>query len=81
MAFEGSKEKIGILAELWVFMRVRKKCGWGPSSSCWRCLACSWSSHRAPRWPRSSTRCSKPRPDGALFRAAAPSGRNERGRP
>ena len=25
MAFEGSKEKLGILPELWIFMRVRKK--------------------------------------------------------
>ena len=25
MAFEGSREKIGIFAELWAFMRVRKK--------------------------------------------------------
>ena len=25
MAFEGSKEKVGIFAELWAFMRVRKK--------------------------------------------------------
>ena len=25
MAFEGSREKIGILGELWAFMRVRKK--------------------------------------------------------
>jgi membrane glycosyltransferase len=25
MAFEGSREKIGILGELWAFMKVRKK--------------------------------------------------------
>ncbi len=25
MAFEGSKEKVGIIAELWAFMKVRKK--------------------------------------------------------
>jgi hypothetical protein len=25
MAFEGSREKIGILGEFWAFMRVRKK--------------------------------------------------------
>ena len=30
MAFEGSKEKFGILAELWAFMRVRKKWWLGP---------------------------------------------------
>ncbi len=30
MAFEGSREKIGILAELWAFMRVRKKWWLGP---------------------------------------------------
>jgi hypothetical protein len=30
MAFEGAKEKVGILAELWAFMRVRKKWWLGP---------------------------------------------------
>ena len=30
MAFEGSKEKFGIITELWVFMRVRKKWWLGP---------------------------------------------------
>jgi hypothetical protein len=30
MAFEGSKEKFGILNELWAFMRVRKKWWLGP---------------------------------------------------
>ena len=30
MAFEGSKEKFGILSELWAFMRVRKKWWLGP---------------------------------------------------
>jgi hypothetical protein len=30
MAFEGSREKIGILGELWAFMRVRKKWWLGP---------------------------------------------------
>ncbi len=30
MAFEGSREKVGILAELWAFMRVRKKWWLGP---------------------------------------------------
>ena len=30
MAFEGTKEKVGILAELWAFMRVRKKWWLGP---------------------------------------------------
>ena len=25
MAFEGAREKVGILPELWAFMRVRKK--------------------------------------------------------
>ncbi len=30
MAFEGSKEKIGIVAELWAFMKVRKKWWLGP---------------------------------------------------
>ena len=30
MAFEGSKEKFGIFAELWAFMRVRKKWWLGP---------------------------------------------------
>jgi hypothetical protein len=25
MAFEGSREKVGLLAEIWAFMRVRKK--------------------------------------------------------
>ena len=30
MAFEGSKEKLGILAELWAFMKVRKKWWLGP---------------------------------------------------
>mgnify|MGYP006391085647 FL=1 len=30
MAFEGSREKLGIFAELWVFMKVRKKWWLGP---------------------------------------------------
>lgn len=30
MAFEGSREKVGILSELWAFMRVRKKWWLGP---------------------------------------------------
>ena len=30
MAFEGSREKVGILAELWAFMRVRKAWWLGP---------------------------------------------------
>jgi hypothetical protein len=30
MAFEGSKEKVGILPELWAFMKVRKKWWLGP---------------------------------------------------
>ena len=30
MAFEGSREKVGILGELWAFMRVRKKWWLGP---------------------------------------------------
>ena len=30
MAFEGSREKIGILPELWAFMKVRKKWWLGP---------------------------------------------------
>jgi len=30
MAFEGSKEKLGIFAELWTFMKVRKKWWLGP---------------------------------------------------
>ena len=30
MAFEGSKEKFGIFAELWMFMKVRKKWWLGP---------------------------------------------------
>ena len=30
MAFEGSKEKLGIFAELWLFMKVRKKWWLGP---------------------------------------------------
>lgn len=25
MAFEGSREKLGIIGELWAFMRIRKK--------------------------------------------------------
>ena len=30
MAFEGAREKVGILPELWAFMRVRKKWWLGP---------------------------------------------------
>ena len=30
MAFEGSRERIGILPELWAFMKVRKKWWLGP---------------------------------------------------
>jgi hypothetical protein len=30
MAFEGTKERFGILAELWAFLRVRKKWWLGP---------------------------------------------------
>ena len=30
MAFEGSREKVGILSELWAFRRVRKKWWLGP---------------------------------------------------
>jgi hypothetical protein len=30
MAFEESREKFGIIAELWAFMRVRKKWWLGP---------------------------------------------------
>ena len=30
MAFEGSREKIGLLPELWAFMKVRKKWWLGP---------------------------------------------------
>jgi Family of unknown function (DUF5989) len=30
MAFEGTREKVGILGELWAFMRVRKKWWLGP---------------------------------------------------
>jgi hypothetical protein len=30
MAFEGSREKLGILGELWAFMKVRKKWWLGP---------------------------------------------------
>jgi Family of unknown function (DUF5989) len=30
MAFEGSREKLGLLAEIWAFMRVRKKWWLGP---------------------------------------------------
>ncbi|MCL4821565.1 MAG: hypothetical protein KJ067_20715 [Vicinamibacteria bacterium] len=30
MAFEESREKLGILAELWAFMKVRKKWWLGP---------------------------------------------------
>ena len=30
MAFEGSRERVGILGELWAFMRVRKKWWLGP---------------------------------------------------
>ena len=30
MAFEDSREKLGILGELWAFMRVRKKWSLGP---------------------------------------------------
>jgi Family of unknown function (DUF5989) len=30
MAFEGTREKVGVFAELWVFMRVRKKWWLGP---------------------------------------------------
>ena len=30
MAFEGSKERIGTLGELWAFMRVRRKWWLGP---------------------------------------------------
>ncbi len=30
MAFEGSKEKLAIFAELWMFMKVRKKWWLGP---------------------------------------------------
>ncbi len=30
MAFEGSKEKLGIFPELWLFMKVRKKWWLGP---------------------------------------------------
>jgi hypothetical protein len=30
MPFEGAKEKLGILGELWAFMRVRKKWWLGP---------------------------------------------------
>ena len=30
MAFEGSKEKLGIFAELWLFMKIRKKWWLGP---------------------------------------------------
>ena len=30
MAFEGAKEKLGIFAELWLFMKVRKKWWLGP---------------------------------------------------
>jgi hypothetical protein len=30
MAFEGSREKLGIFAELWIFMKVRKKWWLGP---------------------------------------------------
>ena len=30
MAFEGTREKVGIFAELWAFMRVRKAWWLGP---------------------------------------------------
>jgi hypothetical protein len=30
MAFEASKEKVGIVSELWAFMKVRKKWWLGP---------------------------------------------------
>lgn len=30
MAFEGSREKVGFLAELWAYMKVRKKWWIGP---------------------------------------------------
>ena len=30
MAFEGSREKFGIIGELWAFMKVRKKWWLGP---------------------------------------------------
>jgi hypothetical protein len=30
MAFEESREKLGILSELWAFMRIRKKWWLGP---------------------------------------------------
>ena len=30
MAFEGTREKVGIFGELWAFMRVRKKWWLGP---------------------------------------------------
>jgi hypothetical protein len=30
MAFEGTREKVGILGELWAFMKVRKKWWLGP---------------------------------------------------
>ena len=30
MAFEGAREKLGLLSELWLFMRVRKKWWLGP---------------------------------------------------
>jgi Family of unknown function (DUF5989) len=30
MAFEGSREKLGIVGELWAFMKVRKKWWLGP---------------------------------------------------
>ena len=30
MAFEGTREKVGILSELWAFMKVRKKWWLGP---------------------------------------------------
>ncbi len=30
MAFEGSREKLGIVSELWAFMKIRKKWWLGP---------------------------------------------------
>ena len=30
MAFEGTREKVGILGELWAFMKIRKKWWLGP---------------------------------------------------
>ena len=59
MAFEGSREKIGILSELWAFMRVRKKWWLGPIVIMLALLGLLVVFTRARPSPRSSTPCSR----------------------